>query len=134
VSHLVTSDEGTLQLDDATMTSLRRLRRGVRRPPGDEAVRPLPGGASTRCVTSAAYNAQVSYHLPVIIIFFITNSQLPIILCFIYGSWTRKGVAAVTLFVGRLQPYVDELVSAAHEENVVTEHCLHDGVAWVAYL
>jgi hypothetical protein len=56
-------------LDDAVTTGLQRLRRGVRRPPGDEAVRPLPGGASTRCATSAAYSAQVSYHLPVIIIF-----------------------------------------------------------------
>jgi hypothetical protein len=27
--------------DDATTTGLRRLRRGVRRPQGDEAVRPL---------------------------------------------------------------------------------------------
>jgi hypothetical protein len=51
------------------MTGLRRLHRGVCRPPGDEAVRPLPGGTSTRCATSAAYSAQVSYHLPVIIIF-----------------------------------------------------------------
>jgi hypothetical protein len=56
-------------LDDAATIGLRRLRRGVRRPPGDEAVRPLPRVASTRCATSAAYNAQVSYHLPVIIIF-----------------------------------------------------------------
>jgi hypothetical protein len=24
--------------------------------------------------------------------------------------------------------------SAAHEQNIVTEHRLHDGVAWVAYL
>jgi hypothetical protein len=56
-------------LDDTTMTSLRRLRRGVHHPPGDEAVRSLPGGASTRCATSATYNAQVSYHLLVIIIF-----------------------------------------------------------------
>jgi hypothetical protein len=43
-------------LDD-TMTGLRRLRRGVRRPPGDEAVRPLLGGASTDCATSATYSA-----------------------------------------------------------------------------
>jgi hypothetical protein len=56
-------------LDDETTTSLRRLRRGAHRPPGDEVVRPLPGGASTRCATPAAYSAQVSYHLPVIIIF-----------------------------------------------------------------
>jgi hypothetical protein len=45
------------------------IRAFVSRPPGDEAVRPLIGGASTRCAMSAAYNAQVSYHLPVIIIF-----------------------------------------------------------------
>jgi hypothetical protein len=56
-------------LDDEVTTSLRRLRRGVRCPPGDEAVRPLRGGASTRCATSAAYNAHVSYHFSVIIIF-----------------------------------------------------------------
>jgi hypothetical protein len=56
-------------LDDEKMTGLRRLRRGVRRPPGDEAVRLLLGGASTCCATSAAYSAQVSYHLPVLIIF-----------------------------------------------------------------
>jgi hypothetical protein len=37
------------------------IRALVSRPPGDEAVRPLPGGASTRCATSAAYSAQVSY-------------------------------------------------------------------------
>jgi hypothetical protein len=57
------------QLDDATMTGLRRLHRGVRCPPGDEAVRPLPGYVSTRCATSAAYRAHVSYHLKVLIIF-----------------------------------------------------------------
>jgi hypothetical protein len=45
-----------------------------------------------------------------------------------------KGVAVVTSFVGKLQPYVDEWASAAHEENVVTDHLLHDGAAWVAYL
>jgi hypothetical protein len=56
-------------LDDATTTGLRRLCRGVHHPSGDETVRPLPGDASTRCATSAAYSAQVSYHLPVIIIF-----------------------------------------------------------------
>jgi hypothetical protein len=44
-------------LDDAATTGLRHLRRGVRRPPCDEAVRPLPGGASTRCATSATYRA-----------------------------------------------------------------------------
>jgi hypothetical protein len=43
-------------------------------------------------------------------------------------------VSAVTSFVDKLQPYMDEWVSAAHEENVVTEHRLHDGAAWVAYL
>jgi hypothetical protein len=56
-------------LDDEATTGLRRLRRGVRCPPGGEAVQPLPGCASTRCATSAAYNAQVSYHLPVLSIF-----------------------------------------------------------------
>jgi hypothetical protein len=56
-------------LDDETTTGLRRLRRGVRRPSGDEAVRPLPGGTSTHCATSVAYSTQVSYHLPVLIIF-----------------------------------------------------------------
>jgi hypothetical protein len=29
---------------------------------------------------------------------------------------------------------VVEWASAAHEQNVVTEHRLHDGTAWVAYL
>jgi hypothetical protein len=43
-------------------------------------------------------------------------------------------VAAATSFIGKLQPYVDEWGSAAHEENVVTEHRLHDGATWVAYL
>jgi hypothetical protein len=71
-------------LDDEAMTGLRCLRRGVRRPPGDEAVRPLPGGSNTRCVTSATHNAHVSYHLPVLIIFR-PNIQLLIILCFIYA-------------------------------------------------
>jgi hypothetical protein len=51
-----------------------------------------------------------------------------------YARWTRKGVPAATSFVDRLQPYVAEWASAAHEQNVVTEHCLHDGAAWVAYL
>jgi hypothetical protein len=59
---------------------------------------------------------------------------LPIILCFIYARWKRKGVAAVTSFVDKLQPYMAEWASAVHEQNVVTEHCLHDGAAWVAYL
>jgi hypothetical protein len=52
-------------LDHAAMTGLRRLRR----PPGDEAVQPLPGIASYCCATSTAYSAQVSCHLLVIIIF-----------------------------------------------------------------
>jgi hypothetical protein len=39
----------------------------------------------------------------------------------------RKGVSAVMSFVDKLQPYVDEWESATHEENVVTEHRLHDG-------
>jgi hypothetical protein len=56
-------------LDDVVTIGLRRLRRGVRHPPGDEAVQPLTGVASTRCATSAAYNAHVSYHFPLIIIF-----------------------------------------------------------------
>jgi hypothetical protein len=43
-------------------------------------------------------------------------------------------VVAATSFVGKLQPYVDEWASAAHEENVVTEHRLHNGTTWVAYL
>jgi hypothetical protein len=52
-------------LDHAATTGLRRLRR----PPGDEAVRPLPGSANTCYATSTAYSAQVSYHLLVTIIF-----------------------------------------------------------------
>jgi hypothetical protein len=56
-------------LDNAAMTGLRRLRRGVSRPPGDEAVRPLPGCASTHCAMSAAYRAQASYHLTGLSIF-----------------------------------------------------------------
>jgi hypothetical protein len=51
-----------------------------------------------------------------------------------YARWTRKGVAAATSFFDRLQPYVAEWASAAHEHNVVTEHRLHDAAAWVAYL
>jgi hypothetical protein len=43
-------------------------------------------------------------------------------------------VAAVTSFFGKLQPYMDEWASTAHEQNVVTEHRLHDGMVWVAYL
>jgi hypothetical protein len=41
-------------LADVATTGLQHLRRGVRRPPGDEAVRPLPGYSSTRCATFAA--------------------------------------------------------------------------------
>jgi hypothetical protein len=63
------------------------------------------------------------------------NIQLPIILCFMfYARWTRKGVAAATSFFDRLQSYVAEWASAAHEQNVVTEHRLHDAITWVAYL
>jgi hypothetical protein len=51
-----------------------------------------------------------------------------------YARWTRKGVHATTSFVDRLQPYVAEWASVAHEQNVVTEHRLHDAAAWVAYL
>jgi hypothetical protein len=40
-------------------------------------------------------------------------------------------VPAATSFIDRLQPYVAEWASAAHEQNVVTEHRLHDGAAWV---
>jgi hypothetical protein len=43
-------------------------------------------------------------------------------------------VAAATSFVDKLQQYVDEWASAAHEQNVVTEHRLHNGATWVAYL
>jgi hypothetical protein len=46
----------------------------------------------------------------------------------------RKGVPAATSFVDRLQLYVAEWASAAHEQNVVTEHRLHDGAVSVAYL
>jgi hypothetical protein len=37
-------------------------------------------------------------------------------------------------FVDKLQPYVAEWVSAAHEQNVVTKHRLHNNATWVAYL
>jgi hypothetical protein len=50
----------------STSTSIHQ---GVRHPPGDETVWPLPGCASTRCATFAAYHAQVSYHLTVLSIF-----------------------------------------------------------------
>jgi hypothetical protein len=43
-------------------------------------------------------------------------------------------VPAATSFADRLQPYVAEWASVAHEQNVVTEHRLHDTAAWVAYL
>jgi hypothetical protein len=43
-------------------------------------------------------------------------------------------VSTTTPFVDKLQPYMNEWASAAHEENVITEHRLHDGVTWVAYL
>jgi hypothetical protein len=43
-------------------------------------------------------------------------------------------VAAATSFIDKVQSYVAEWASVAHEENVVIEHRLHDGVAWVAYL
>jgi hypothetical protein len=43
-------------------------------------------------------------------------------------------VSAATSFVDRLQRYVAEWASAAHEQNVVTEHRLHNDAAWVAYL
>jgi hypothetical protein len=33
------------------------------------------------------------------------------------------------LFADKLQPYVAEWASAAHEQNVVTKHRLHDGAA-----
>jgi hypothetical protein len=46
----------------------------------------------------------------------------------------RKSVPAATSFVDKLQPYVAEWASAVHEQNVVTEHRLHDGAAWVACL
>jgi hypothetical protein len=43
-------------------------------------------------------------------------------------------VAAATSYVDKLQLYVAEWASEAHEQNVVTEHHIHDGTAWVAYL
>jgi hypothetical protein len=43
-------------------------------------------------------------------------------------------VPTATSFVDKLQPYVAEWASVTHEQNVVTEHLLHDGAAWVAYL
>jgi hypothetical protein len=56
-------------LIDAVTTGLRRLHRGVHRPSGDEAVRPLLGVTSTGCATSATYRAQVSFHLTLLSIF-----------------------------------------------------------------
>jgi hypothetical protein len=44
----------------------------------------------------------------------------------------RKGMAAAMSFFDRLQPYVAECASAAHEQNVATEHRLH--YTHVAYL
>jgi hypothetical protein len=52
----------------------------------------------------------------------------------LYARWTRKGVHAATSFADRLQSYVAEWASPTHEQNVVTEHRLHDAAAWVAYL
>jgi hypothetical protein len=43
-------------------------------------------------------------------------------------------VAATTSFVDKLQLYVAKWASAAHEQNVVNEHCFHNGASWVAYL
>jgi hypothetical protein len=51
-----------------------------------------------------------------------------------YARWTRKGVPVATSFIDRLQPYVAEWASVLHEQNVITEHYLHDSTAWVAYL
>jgi hypothetical protein len=51
-----------------------------------------------------------------------------------YARRTHKGVAATTSFFNRLQPYAAEWASAAHEQNVVTEHHLHAAAAWVVYL
>jgi hypothetical protein len=45
--------------------------------------------------------------------------------------WTCKGVPTVTSFVDKLQSYVAEWASAAHEQNVVTKHRHHDGATWV---
>jgi hypothetical protein len=50
-----------------------------------------------------------------------------------YARWTRKGMPAAMSFVDRLQSYLAEWASAAHEQNVI-EHRLRDGTAWVAYL
>jgi hypothetical protein len=52
----------------------------------------------------------------------------------VYARWSHKVVAAATSFFDRLQPYVAEWASVAHEQNVVTEHRLHAAAAWVVYL
>jgi hypothetical protein len=46
-----------------------------------------------------------------------------------YARWSRKGVPAASSFVDRLQPYMAEWASPAQEQNVVTEHRLHDATA-----
>jgi hypothetical protein len=51
-----------------------------------------------------------------------------------YARWSRKGVAAATSFFDRLQAYVAEWAFAAHEQNVVPEHRLHEATTCVAYL
>jgi hypothetical protein len=43
-------------------------------------------------------------------------------------------VPAASSFVDRLHPYMAERASATLEQNVVTEHRLHNAAAWVAYL
>jgi hypothetical protein len=76
----------------------------------------------------------VSYHLTVLSIFHYKYSVANNLCFMFYARWTRKGVPAATSFVDRLQPYVAEWASAAHEQNVVTEHRLHNATSWVAYL
>jgi hypothetical protein len=51
-----------------------------------------------------------------------------------YARWIRKGVHAAMSFANMLHLYVAEWASAAHEQNVITEHRLHAAAAWVAYL
>jgi hypothetical protein len=46
-----------------------------------------------------------------------------------YDRWTCKGVLAATSFVDRMQPHVAEWASATHEQNIVTEHHLHNDAA-----
>jgi hypothetical protein len=36
-------------------------------------------------------------------------------------------VAVATSFIDKLQLYVAKWASAAHEQNIITEHYLHDG-------